>query len=132
MINPSELRIGNYIEINRDQFAKVVTINGESAIVGITTRQNFYLTSSFIRGIELTPEWLERCGFKKVSDQDWDGPTIEHENEIEYFSIREFGNGFYRLMGSEWPMGKPFQFVHQLQNLFYCHAEEELTIKDHA
>jgi len=128
MINPSELRIGNYIEINRDQFAKVVTINGESAIVGITTRQNFYLTSSFIRGIELTPEWLERCGCMKCppSEDRWQYELeLPNNNQLEYDFTTLKGWSFNGVC-----LPKDPEYVHQLQNLYFALTGEELTIKE--
>jgi hypothetical protein len=136
MLKPNELRIGNKIYALKECPDVVeVTDIGDDGNIGTTAYFAFGAgctgsTSEIACGIQITPEWLKLCGFEKVSELDWDGPIIEHENETEYFGIRKCSDGMYRLMGSEWPTGKPFRYVHQLQNLFYCHAEEELTIKE--
>jgi hypothetical protein len=83
-----------------------------------------------INPIPLTPEWLGRCGFVKNGRQ-WDGPEIENDNSISFFIIQECDMaGTYELFGSEWTLGKPFQCVHQLQNLYFALTGEELTIKE--
>lgn len=80
--------------------------------------------------IPLTPEWLERCGFVKNTREEWDGPKIELEHSLEWFTIKGYRSDSFMLMGSEWTMGKPFHYLHQLQNLYFALTGEELTIKE--
>lgn len=84
--------------------------------------------------IPIIGQWLINFGFEKEQNSfgiRWASPAIEIGNTIQWFEIEE-EKGQYYLRGSEWIMGRPFQYVHQLQNLYYCLIGEELklTIKE--
>lgn len=128
MINPNELRIGNFIQADVNQFDEVINIDGESGVIRVKTGNEFYLTSSFINGIPLTPEWLERCGFEKSYSAYLNGIIYMYE-----------GPGYWNNQKG-WPVGirdevsmrivRCIEYVHQLQNLYFALTGEELTIKE--
>ena len=81
--------------------------------------------SEFISPIPLTPEWLERLGFKKreggVCYEWWNGINeVTHDWLVSITEMKDNGQFFYR-------NGKhTIKYVHQLQNLFFALTGEEL------
>lgn len=73
-------------------------------------------------GIQLIPEWVHRLGFTLVSEQ--------HQ-------VYRFGKYTVRLSNKQAVLqqeahhfGQPFQYIHQLQNLYYALTGNELPIVD--
>ena len=114
MIKAKEYRIGNWVS------------NGEVE-VQLTSKDIYhldvYVNRVIAKPIPITPEWLERMGF--ISHRFY----LEHQNEN--FEITNGKDGFqYCVNGCEYVVGKPFLYVHQLQNLIFALTGEEITIKD--
>ena len=115
MINPVELRIGNKVYFGN----KIHTVTGNDIYKlqdGACFDEN---------GIPLTEEWLLRFGFEKTQHEYGSHETIFSKDEIELSSD-------FRLVVTDYyveRIGKPLQYVHQLQNLFFALTGEELTIK---
>ncbi len=135
MIDVKQLRIGNLIH-PRGDCDEVVDVTDIDEYGSIGTTAFFYnnigtcdTRDSEACGIPITPEWLEKFGFTGLEYGVWDGPKIELEDSVEWFTIEEYRGGFI-LKGSEWVMGKPFHSVHQLQNLYFALTGEELQIKN--
>lgn len=133
MIKPNELRPGVYVSHTGKVLQVESYCNGK-----VNVYAGYYGGVPHIKGIDcgdiepipLTPEWLERCGFKKGSSYigigyHWDGP-----NDISIVEQNIDKDDTYRLYGSEWTIGKDFKFLHQLQNLYHALTGEELTIKE--
>jgi hypothetical protein len=112
MIEPHELRIGNW-----------VYINGRGKKVGL---DSFRIAKSKLAPIPLNQEWLiNKFGF----------------TEIKVFACEYFRKNFFDVMhkqGEGWFVvdeeigqinSKPIQFVHELQNIYFCIEGEELTIE---
>lgn len=135
MIKANELRIGNAIMIDKKHVSKVVSIDAERNVVRTqndlnryldgTSGDEFYLSSSYISGIPITPEWLTKLGFVKDRNG-WHLPDTQ-------FSLTDnlFPCWLDRML---WPGGLPdfhhvaLQHVHQLQNLYYwLSGGKELT-----
>jgi hypothetical protein len=133
MINTNELRIRNFLNWESEHagggFSEVIAISKLGykikSIHGFQPTLDEY---DQVNPIPLTPEWLERCGFKDDGGNMWSGPEIENDDSIEYFTIKKKNAGFY-FYGSEWTHGKPFLYVHQFQNLYFALTGEELQIK---
>ena len=122
-MNANELRIGNmvYKSLKSGQGRTVINPIGCQDIVRI-----FEDIGSFnYAPIPLTEDILFKCGATSV--------IFTTNNEISSFDIGDLMfekevNG-YCVFGSEWTIGKPFHYLHQLQNLFFCLCGKELTIK---
>jgi hypothetical protein len=135
MINPSEIRIGNFfvchLEPGKDEvLCKVIWPHKE----GIENQFGGHCPYKASNPIPLTPEWLERMGFKQMAigkyqdDGNWhlkktdctiafDDRYAHKDNNISY-------NGC--------TIWQTVKFVHQLQNLYFALTGEEFTIKENA
>ncbi len=131
MIKRNELRLGNLIV--RPPAVGVLTvamINSSDDIWFEELPDNsFDLEEQEFEGISLNPEWLERMGFlrKDKSTRIGEGHYwLSHHVEIVESITNEKG---MLLFATESSIGKPFHYVHQLQNLYFALTGEELTIK---
>ncbi len=127
-MKPNELRIGNWlnhkgidIEWAIEDFAEVE----KAGILEVT------------KPIPLTPEWLEKFGFEKLSDgapiycykiSGWSRLVIGGlTNEFKLFELQSVdvkGNEFKEIIAIE-----PIKYVHQLQNLYFALTGNELNEK---
>ena len=129
-----DLRIGNYMHAVHENFSEVVEvldisedeINHSAGWDGVINYDLEY--------IPLTEEWLERLGFirpEKFWGDEW-RKDIYWLNADIFNEIKVGGNTVVYQLGIG--MSKPrwqrtqLKYVHQLQNLYYALAEEELTI----
>ena len=126
MIKPNELRIGNYVEDRFDiKNIKVSQIELDD-FVAMSNYKNCR-HPNYYHPIPLTAEWLERCGFVK-DRSGWHLPNTQ-------FSLTDnlFPCWLDRML---WPGGLPdfhhvqISSLHQLQNLYFALAGEELSIKE--
>lgn len=126
MVKSNELRIGNLLHADREagRFVAVAEIRETKIIVHDNDWSG--LKHDELSPIPLTPEWLRKFGF---------------EEEKYFKGTHSFGD--FSIVASDFQpvvmgyddfvrFGKPQQFVHQLQNLFYALTGEELTIKEPA
>lgn len=79
-----------------------------------------------VNPIVLTPEWLERMGFKKTPigmfTYSKDLPLyIQQASDLHYIPCAHGGQ-----------IGATLYYVHQLQNLYFALTDEELEIKRQA
>jgi hypothetical protein len=128
MIKANELRIGNLIEMPADSgkpFWKVLEIKELGIIYGQSWETGTaYCKYDIPNPIPLTPEWLERLGYKySAEDQKWfkQGSLLG-----PLYSIYD---GFYGIQGLGIHPGNRYKCVHQLQNLYFALTGEELQIK---
>jgi len=111
MIDPKELRIGNW----------VAKESGDPVQINVWLHE----MARFCDPIPLTPEWLERLGFEKresgVCYEWWNGINeVTHDWLVSITEMKDNGQFFYR-------NGKhTIKYVHQLQNLFFSLCGEEL------
>lgn len=112
----SELRIGNLVSNGINHYA--VDIN---MLYDLATLEHYP-----IEPIPLTPEILDKCGFEKnnIGHNDFDIIALYAKEEFE---IIQYSDGF----GWDTGLGKisDTNYIHQLQNLFYCLTGEELKVK---
>lgn len=134
MIEPSELRIGNFVTTEKTAYILVITeieaSHGDdkywfSATAKFRDYQcNFPIIDA--EPIPLTEEWLLKMGFQyngnvlilKLKDV-----VFDEGNCIEYFKGKDYTEIKFGYYGNS-----HIKFVHQLQNLYYSLTGEELTI----
>ena len=108
MIQPQELRIGDYIEYN----GEIIKLDGSLLCCYIQNELEFPLNP-----IPLTEEILLKFGFEKKGDFWFVKSGIKIENRNNGFSYFRYLNEIKILS------------VHQLQNLFYSISGKELHLK---
>jgi hypothetical protein len=136
MIQDKDLRIGNEFEyliedaISGNEWVRN-TINWEDIKYCYYHKKNFNL---IYRPIPLTPEILEKCGFKKIENSVQFGWYISVSNRLlcwcysDVVSI-EFKNGQCDEYNNHTFFDFPCKYLHQLQNLYFALTNEELTFK---
>lgn len=120
MITANELRIGNWVYYG--QSIRPITAIKESPSRKCVGVDNMLTDFAVIQPIPLTPEILEKAGFrKKANEYTYDTETfnliLTHEKE-DWFYWNHSG-----LM-----IDPSFKYVHQLQNLYFALTGEELDI----
>lgn len=122
MIKATEIRIGNILKEGT-----VFSIEFDPCVKKyycyFVEKESPIQTKS-LNPIPLTEERLIKFGFQK------DGYDYWVHNEI-YFELRDLNHGNYCLTVNcgEYNIGKPIQYVHQLQNLFFSLTGTELIYK---
>ena len=121
MINANELRIGNWVKLFNDDFYKIHVISKTVIQVegGIIGGEVFKL--EHIQPIPLTPEILEKCGFKK-------GSIYFYFSKFRIVKINDSNNWLILLSDTYHHLCK-LKHLHQLQNLYFALTGEELIYK---
>lgn len=147
-LRANELRIGNYVnaDLYNDDLILVESICSKNKEIFNSTAGEIPLTS--IKPIELTEEWLIKLGFEnwgkgKLYSSEFESydrfvlhNVLDGTSNFEVHFIKStYGNSeHYQYIIScdeddriNW--GKEIEYVHQLQNLYFCICGEELTLK---
>lgn len=134
MITAEELRIGNLI---LDPHGTQIEVHSHSFV---SDPEGWYEIED-CSGIPITPEWLERLGFK------YDLSAKGQENHVKIFEnrttlvVREINGLFgfvYHKELQEYSVGHSgfvensvhIKYIHQLQNLCFALTGTELTVKE--
>lgn len=129
-LKASDLRVGNYVQSKPLSIPRLnISSDGVTEVsgYGISVMESDVENKLGFKPIPLTEEWLLKFGFsngnKELSNCDlWD------KHWIGEFEIQKTGTGWsfdpYRFDKVVW-----FQYVHQLQNLYFALTGEELKIK---
>ncbi len=117
MLKPTECRLGNIVSYLGKEY-KIECIHPN-----IPSIEDYgFVTWNRLQGVPITEEWLLSVGFKKYNGDFWDKRSSYKKN------------GFY-LDSKFQPTDEDFnfeltkyriQFIHQLQNIYFAHTEEEL------
>jgi len=134
MIDPKELRIGNWVapmagEPFQVAYLQRIAAKDESKVwVGVAdVAEGVSLhMPEHLNPIALTKETLGKCGFVQYEDALEDDPYYIVDNPID-FNI-QLDDGFYHFKGSEWTHGRPIMSIHHLQNFYYAHTGKELEV----
>jgi hypothetical protein len=133
-LSVNELRIGNLVIYE----ATTHKIRELSTNLCRTTWHKFPVDGyihgySEIEPIPLTEDWFLKFGFKKFVHKPIEG---EEEKCEEYcigkISIVDWGNGFILSNSFSFDLRVKLEYVHQLQNLYWCLCGEELTLKSNS
>lgn len=131
MINPKELRIGNYlIHTKTDNIWSVDSV-GSDGIVYINYKgSRIYIELNYLDPIPITPELLDRLGSEAQFEigHEEDGPYRWTLNSGMYqdFCFR-FDDGVICELHD---MELPIKYIHQLQNLVFALTGKELKLKE--
>jgi len=118
MIKANELRLGNW----------VFDPEGEMSTVNAIGKTNYSLDNFYhghiddIKPIPLTEDILLKCGFE------FDGLSYIKEYGEEYFFYVSYDGESFVISADDSDIGKPFYYLHQLQNLYWCLCGEELLV----
>lgn len=131
MINPQELRIGNWI-IHKSAYDQISGLYADR--VGLGWENNLTVTTLDIYPIVLNSKILQSCGFEREERRDWDGDPfyvwykgfdIHEGNTEEDFNYAVYVKGAQ----SSFKAGRAIEYVHELQNLAFILNGEELEIQ---
>lgn len=118
MINPSELRVGNFVD--------TVTAYPDYIIVAgiykghVCFHDGDMFLPKYVEPLDLTPEWLERFGFD--NNKDHEGYYMSGGWICKNYSE---GDGGVHCIAE-------VRYVHQLQNLYFALTGQELELKTEA
>lgn len=129
MINKEELRIGNWVNINKEAPVKPEFINTPHRI---TLNDFQYL--QFYSPLPITAEILSECGFDKVGD--FDNGSVDFYSDklgirIQFSNYTNISHYFVCWLDN--PSSPKNQLdiktshLHQLQNLYFALTSKELT-----
>lgn len=131
MIDPKELRIGNWIscyDIESESWCvdQVAEIRANGEIWTKDEVEGGAMANDQIKGIELTEEWLVKFGFEKNGD--WVQLNFNPRMGIRYYNgnsaecdIIQDDNYIAFKSGH-------IKHVHQLQNLYFALTQKELEL----
>ena len=143
MIQPQELRIGNYVHVCNESngvilpltniYSRIFTIEFNGARVAndntkkFSEQKCFKYPYEYIEPIPLTEEILLKCGFEKSNDLDkfyhldllneWTRIYFNPKHKVCTLSINQHDSRI------------SIQYLHQLQNLIFSLTQKELTIQ---
>ncbi len=118
----NEFRLGNYIQTDKGDVAVIIRVEQDGIMVAPIDEEDY---DYHILPIPLDEEWLFNFGFKHKYDSVYSIPYGEQEIQIKLQGDRagvilksdELALGIYGL-----------DYVHKLQNLYYCLTDKELVI----
>ncbi len=138
-LNPQELRIGNFVDVDKSEIAQIQKINSdefqefrneEKGIHVITfpfASGESEMFESNIRPIPITEEWLIKFGFKLINIAT---NPYEFQYQLDYWIIRkstEFGIEVCQDLGEHYVNRlRSIDFVHDIQNLYFSITGKEL------
>lgn len=132
-----ELRLGNYVYDDEDVVVQVRMLLDQSykdydvgdPVLFSKEGDSKTLYYSDIKAIPLTVKWFKKCGGKNGGEKLLFISMPKIKAEL-HFEIKPYGNVV--VLKSDFGEFIPddIEYVHQLQNLFFCLSGEELTIKE--
>jgi len=138
MVQANELRIGNWVTHRHFpyDFFNIRSVSKDRLhMINIVDTGGYAIdyNLSDLHPIELTPEILEKCGFKKNRNGE---SSIEINDIASHLELMEGKEGYYYPSFTQTPQGDEertvyfnrIRCVHQLQNLYYALTQTELTI----
>lgn len=126
-MNAQELRIGNYVNwVDRKSDARILNL-ADFNIVCDSLNNN----EPYFKPIPLTEERLLEFGFE-IKDKNY---SLNVGGELFRYAIKD-GFVIWKTHRNLWQMNEytnnytQYEYIHQLQNLYFALTGEELTIKE--
>jgi len=140
MVQQNELRLGNYV-FNVGDYVEITSIDwtgiNRSLYDKFTGTDNYYCTFPGPIGIPLTPEVLEKSGFKyleryaddivyKCGELEIPVDVDDHPKTLllDFVTIKQLRNNQVNTIYLE-----PVKYLHQLQNFYFAFTGQELKIR---
>ena len=127
MVDTKDLMLGNWVyDGERTQFPmQVVGIGKDYVYLDFEGNEGdlWESTPEDIQGIPLTQELLEKCGYERTGEMDY--VHKEYYFDIDYRPDTKEYHWWYNY---EHMIGKPIQYLHELQNQFRMYTRQELKI----
>lgn len=132
MIEPKDLRLGNWIEV-AGTYRKVAGLATHNVFIEESRRAIAAIPYEDAMHIQLTPEILKLAGFESTENgHQWviplpygNGSDLGLEDDTAEFILPLTP---LILRGTAYSYLKPIRYVHQLQNLYYTLTHDELKI----
>lgn len=136
MIDIKDLRIGNKVKCTISNDAAIYTVlaipawgmdgsgDGNNPLIIIDRCPKQLVTEKQLKPIPLSPEILEKCGFKNYGD------AFEFQPELENVKYRivDFHGWIFSKGFGEWNSEITIvKYLHELQNVFYAIQHQELN-----
>ena len=131
MIAANELRIGNWVNYDSDDTPFCVI---EIAISGISVKnseEETWIEIDQFSPIPLSSEILEKCGFiceNANEDDRYYHLRLSNEKYCDLSFITGDKNGFMEVCLFPYETYFRYQYLHQIQNLYFTLTNEELKI----
>lgn len=128
MIQPNELRIGNFVEYHEDGLQFTVTKIDELGL-GVKnddpeTAQETWIKHECFSPINLTEDWLLKFGFisnRRLREKQFKSKAVSGDVRLTLW-VGTNGEGFYYSDVIQ------IKYIHHLQNLYFSISGEELNI----
>lgn len=131
MIKANELRLFNWV-LRDGYVSEIQALIGEDNLSLLDRERgiNTYRNDGYLQPINLTAYWLNKMGFDRWPEEDGNGYSAYREpfGTVSVF-LNDMGHCCAHYCGTAISQNHP-QFVHQLQNLYFALAGEELTINN--
>jgi len=128
-MNEKELRIGNYVNLIAEGHEK----EPDTFKWDLEDYEFYYDRMDFIKPIPLTEEWLLKFGFERIFENS--NLFLNITNDIYFFLYNDKLKGCvrnhhtsYDNQLSELEFELNIEFIHQLQNLYFCLTNKELEL----
>lgn len=126
MIQVNELRIGNWVMVGKmTEPTRVFSLNYNRNSDYIGYLINASIPGSHLYPIPLTPEILEKCGFKY--DHDQIGMMYRIKNFVMFYDGEGIGRNYGMDASDEERMDVNCKYLHQLQNLYFALTNTEIN-----
>lgn len=144
LIELSELKIGNYL-LYKGEIVYVTLLSldiddeYEDTIgfcrLGTTDHERSDWNRALVndlKRIPLTPELLERFGFKKLADGSYHKPAMLTWRVLydDFEKAASYCTCIYPELGHRVHLNIRIEYMHQLQNIYFTMTGEELKLKD--
>ena len=126
MMKANELRIGNWVHEPVIGYCQIEVIEYNNCLVGDSSDTAYNILLTGLEPIPLTPEILIACGFPLAEHQRM-GAIVYENNKFDIWLYKYDGKSSYTCSCSP-DGGKPIEYLHQLQNLYFALTGEELDI----
>lgn len=130
MINIKELSIGNWVENTNGNIGKVIGITEQGeVIVSYSENSTCYSEPRVLEPIEITPEILEKSGWKVNRSTNIWFAILGENVVITHSSNMKEDETFITIIADGGEIRFAFRYIHQLQNILtLCGINKEIKL----